>query len=152
MRCNSLVLWAVLSVSVLPAAAPAAAVTGWDRVSVGPMKTSFYIGSVTLKTETFVRQGSNLTTNYEARVFPWFFWSETGRISITLTDANLASMAQNETTEFASEAVNHRNKPRQVTGRTQPTDATSGKFKIRIMADGHELVFNGTYRFGDGPK
>ena len=130
----------------------AAAVTDWDHVSVGPMKTSFYIGSVTLKMETFVRQGANLTTNYEARVFPWFFWSETGRITITLTDANLASMAQNETTEFAGEAVNHRNKPRKVTGRTQPTDATSGKFKIRIMADGHELVFNGTYRFGDGPK
>ena len=134
----------------LRAAEPAAILTGWDRVTVAPMKTSIYVGSVTLTTETFVRSGSTLATNYVAKVWPWFFWGETGHITITLTDANLASMAKSETTEFTGEAFNHKNKPRKVTGRTQPKDAVSGKFKIRILADGYELIFNGAYQFGDG--
>ena len=133
----------------LSAAAPAAAVTGWDLVNIPPMKTSLLIGSVTLTTEPFVRSGSTLASTYQVKVWPWFFWSESGRITISLTDANLASMAKSETSEFTGEAANHRNKPRQVTGRTQPTDGSSGKFKIRIKADGYELVFNGTYRFGE---
>lgn len=135
----------------LPAADPAAILTGWDRVSIAPMKTSIYVGSVTLTTEPFVRHGSTLSSTYRAKLWPWFFWGETGRITITLTDANLASLARGETTEFTGEAFNHRNKPRQVTGRAQPADAASGKFKIRITADGHELIFNGTYRLGAGP-
>lgn len=136
----------------LRAAPPPAATTGWDRVLIPPMKTSSFFGSVTLITEPLVRQGSTLVTGYEARVWPWFFWSETGRITITLTDANLASMARSETTEFTGEASNHKKKPRQVTGRAVPTDAFSGKFKIRIMADGHEVIFNGGYRLESGAK
>jgi hypothetical protein len=149
-RLKLLLLLALGAMASLPAAEPAAAPTNWDRVSVAPMKTSIYVGSVTLTTEPFVRSGSTLSTSYTAKVWPWFFWGETGRITITLTDANLASMARSETTEFKGEAFNHKNKPRTVTGRTQPADAVSGKFKIRILADGYELVFNGNYRFGEG--
>jgi hypothetical protein len=123
----------------------------WDRVTVAPMKTSIYIGSVTLASEPFVRAGTTLTTRYEAKVWPWFFWSETGRITLSLTEANLAGLARGETIEFTGEAANHRNKPRPVTGRAQPQDAVSGQFKIRIAADGYTLVFNGAYRLGSGP-
>ena len=111
------------------------------------MKTSIYVGSVTLTTGVFERQGSTLGTTYAAKVFPWFFWGETGKIMITLTDTDLANLAKGEKAEFTGEAFNHKNKPRQVTGRAEPADATSGKFKVRIMADGVELIFNGTYQF-----
>jgi hypothetical protein len=129
-------------------AAPAPIATGWDRVSVAPMKTSIYVGSVTLTTTVFERQGSALVATYEAKVFPWFFWGETGRITITLSDASLASLAKGETTEFTGTASNHKGKPRTVSGRAQPADASSGKIKVRIGADGYELIFNSTYRFG----
>ena len=134
------------AVAPLPAAT-APILTGWDRISVAPMKTSIYVGSVTLTTGVFERQGSTLGTTYEAKVFPWFFWGETGKITITLADAELANLAKGEKAEFIGEAANHKNKPRKVTGFAQPADATSGKFKIRILADGHELIFNGTYQF-----
>ncbi len=145
-----LFLFLVLGVGRLGAAeAPVAPVlTGWDHITVAPMKTSIYVGSVALTTGIFVREGPTLTTTYEAKVFPWFFWGETGRITIHLTDANLASLAKGETTEFVGEAANHKNKPRTVTGRAQPSDAASGKIKVRIGADGYVLIFNSTYRFG----
>ena len=121
--------------------------TNWEHVQVAPMKTSIYVGSVRLTTGTFERQGSTLATVYEAKVVPWFFWGETGRITITLTDTDLAKMARGETADFTGEAFNHKNKPRHVTGRVEPATANSGKIKVRIMADGIELVFNSTYEF-----
>jgi hypothetical protein len=123
----------------------------WDRVTIGTMKTSIYVGSVTLTTAQFTRQDSTLSSTYEARVFPWFFWSETGRISITLTDAELARVARGETTDFTGEAHNHRDKPRRVTGRAYPAGVNTGKIKVRIHVDDIELIFNGTYAFGALP-
>jgi hypothetical protein len=122
--------------------------TQWDHVTVEPMKTSIYIGSVGLTTGVFKRHGSTLSTTYEAKVVPWFFWSESGSITITLTDADLAKLATGQTAEFRGDAVNEQNKPRPVTGRARPADGTSGKIKVRVMADGVELIFNGTYKFG----
>ncbi len=126
--------------------------TSWDRIVLPPMKTSIYVGSVTLTTEALVRSGSTLSSTYEAKVRPWFFWGETGKITITLSDAALASMSRGERAEFTGEATNHKKKPRTVTGYAQPTDASAGKIKVRIMADGIELIFNGTYKFESSGK
>jgi len=142
-------LWG--TVAALPAQT-APVLTSWDRVVIAPMKTSIYVGSVTLSTEVLVRSGSTLSTTYEAKVRPWFFWSETGQITITLTDAAQASLARGERAEFTGEATNQKKKSRAVTGYAQPVDSTSGKIKVRIMADGVELVFNGTYKFESSGK
>jgi len=141
--CLFLLLGAVAALPAQTAAAPAS----WDHIAIPPMKTSIYIGSVTLTTDVLVRSGSTLSSTYEAKVRPWFFWGETGKITITLTDAAQASMARGERAEFTGDATNHKNKPRPVTGYAEPADATSGKIKVRIMADGIELIFNGTYKF-----
>ncbi len=152
MRFLRLLLLSTLGAFVPLQAENAPILTGWDRISVAPMKTSIYVGSVTLTLGVFERQGSSLATTYAARVFPWFFWGETGRITITLSDADLARMARGETAEFSGDGVNQKNKPRKITGRAQPVDAISGKFKVRVMADGVELIFNSTYHFGGGVK
>ena len=116
------------------------------RVVVAPMKTSIYVGSVTLTTTDFLAQDEGFQATYEAKVRPWFFWSETGRITIRLPATELARLTQGHAIEFTGEATNHRNKPRTVTGRAQPAGANSGKIKVRIMADGIELIFNGSYQ------
>ncbi len=126
-----------------PADAPLPPAT---RAIVGPMKTSIYVGSVTLTTSEFVRSGDHLNATYEAKVWPWFFWSETGKISIALNDADNASVRRGETKDFTGEAFNQKNKPRKVTGRAQPADGSSGKIKVRISVDDVELIFNGTYK------
>ena len=119
----------------------------WDTVTVAPMKTSIYVGSVTLTTGEFKRDGDKFTTTYEAKVRPWFFWSETGRITITLSEAELLKLSRGERVEFTGAAANHKNKPRHVTGRAERINAATGNIKVRIGVDGAELVFNGTYRF-----
>jgi hypothetical protein len=116
------------------------------RVTVAPMKTSIYVGSVTLLTTDFAPQGEGFAATYEARVRPWFFWGETGKIYIKLPATDLTRLALGQTVEFTGDAANHKNKPRTVTGRAQPAGPTSGKIKVRIMADGIELIFNGGYQ------
>ncbi len=118
-----------------------------DRISVGPMKTSIYVGSVKLTTPAFKRDGVTLSTTYDARVTPWFFWNESGQITITLSESDFEALAKGQTVEFKGEGKNQKNKPRTITGRAQPTDEKSGKIKVRVKADGVELIFNGTYHF-----
>ncbi len=124
----------------------------WDAVVMAPVKTSIYVGSVTLITSEFHRDGDKFTATYEAKVWPWFFWNETGKITITLPYSDLAKLALGERVEFTGEAFNHKNKPRHVTGRAERTDPANGKIKVRIGVDDTELVFNTTYRFGNAVK
>lgn len=124
----------------------------WDSVTVEPMKTSIYVGSVTLTTGEFRRDGDKFSTTYDAKVRPWFFWGETGRITITLSQADLEKLARGERIEFTGEAFNHKNKPRKVTGRADRIDGATGKIKVRIGVDDTQLIFNGTYRFNNAVK
>lgn len=139
----------LLATALLPAAATPAA----GPVAIPPMKTSIYVGSVTLETTVFTREGAAYSATYEARVWPWFFWSETGRITILVPDTDLARLAAGETIEFAGDALNHKNKPRRVTGRAQPAapGRGEGRIKVRIGVDDTELIFNGAYRFEAAP-
>jgi hypothetical protein len=124
----------------------------WDSVTVEPVKTSIYVGNVRLTTGVFQRDGDTFATTYEAKVWPWFFWSETGRITITLPHANLEKLARGERVEFTGEALNHKNKPRHVTGYAERSAAATGKIKVRIGVDDTELIFNSTYRFNNVVK
>jgi len=124
----------------------------WDSVTVAPVKTSIYVGSVTLTTGEFRRDGDQYTATYAAKVWPWFFWNETGRITITLPQAELARLTRGERVEFTGEASNHKNKPRHVTGRADRIDAATGRIKVRVGVDDTELIFNSTYRFNNVVK
>ncbi len=124
----------------------------WDSVTVAPVKTSIYVGSVTLITGVFQREGDVFNTTYEAKVWPWFFWSESGRISITLPQSELLRLSRGERVEFKGEAFNQKNKPRHVTGHADRVDAATGKIKVRIGVDDTEIIFNGTYRFNNVVK
>lgn len=139
---RALILASLLAVSL--SAAPAR-----DRVTVPAMKTGIYVGSVTLVVEPFNRTGERYESTYEAKIWPWSFWNETGRITIAMPTADLDRLARGETVEFTGDASNHKGKPRRVTGRAQPDNDTSGRIKVRIHVDDVTLVFNGTYRFGN---
>lgn len=134
----------LLVFTVVAAAAEPAA---WDRVVLPPMKTSIHVGRVTLITGEFERNGAAWSSTYEAKVRPWFFWSESGTITIRVAEADLERLARGETVEFTGDALNHRNKPRKVTGRAQPESAAAGRIKVRIHVDDIELIFNGPYQF-----
>lgn len=134
--------------AVAPLQADTTQVVGdWDVVRVESVKTGIYVGSVTLTTSDFTRQGDQFTATYEAKVRPWFFWSETGKLTITLPLAEIARLNRGERVEFKGDATNHKNKPRHISGWAERHTEATGKIKVRIGVDDTEIVFNSTYRF-----
>jgi hypothetical protein len=149
---SKLCLLPMLAAAALAWADATRKVSNGDHVSVPAMRTSIYIGSVTLVPSVFSRHGDTYEATYEANVWPWIFWSEKGEVSIKVPETDLQRALKGETIEFSGGGYNQRSRHRTVTGRLQPHDATSGKIKIRISADGFTLVFNGTYRFDNAVK
>ena len=119
------------------------------RVVIAPTKTSIYIGTVSLTMPAFVRENGVYESSYAAKVFPYFFSNEQGRLGIALSNENLRKLERGEPVEFSGRAVNTAGEERRVEGKATPTDAASGKIKVRVFVSKRiELIFNTSYRFG----
>ena len=122
--------------------------TFYQRATVATAKTSIYIGNVKLSTEPFTRKGDVYSTTYVAKVFPLFFMSEAGRITITITDDDLRQLAAGERIYFNGAGFDTSEEPRKIEGHADPADERSGKIKVRVWVSKNiELIFNTTYRF-----
>lgn len=119
-------------------------------IDIATSSTSIYIGKVTLIVTRLVRSPSGYDATYKARVFPFFFENESGDFSITLSDDQLRQLERGERVQFTGRARNTSGDERRIDGHATPTDATSGKIKVRIYVSKRiVLVFNTTYRFAD---
>ena len=88
---------------------------------------------------------------YVAKVFPYFFYNENGRLWIHFPDEDLRRLEHGETVPFTGRALNDDGEERRVEGRIVPADASSGKIKVRVFVSKRiELIFNTTYRFSSG--
>ncbi|HVU33640.1 MAG TPA: hypothetical protein VHE61_09415 [Opitutaceae bacterium] len=142
------------ALAVMSAAAGARAEPAGDyaRVEVAPTKTSIYVGTVAMTMPTFVRRGNTYVAPYAARVFPFFFYSEKGSLTVDVTDAQLAGLAAGRPLDFTGHAVRSDGVERRVTGRATPHDPKSGTLKVRVYVSRRiDLVFNTTYRFEAEP-
>ncbi len=120
----------------------------YDRVEVAPAKTSIYVGNVALTMPAFTRSGGAYATSYVAKVFPYFFYNEQGRLTVEISDAQLRQLERGETIEFKGKAVRADGAERPIEGKATPADATQGKIKVRVFYSKRvELIFNTTYRF-----
>lgn len=122
----------------------------YARVEVEPTKTSIYIGSVAMTMPAFTRTADSYASSYVAKVFPFFFSNESGRLSVDISDDHLQRLARGEPIEFTGRAVNESGAERRIEGKATPADAASGKLKVRVFVSRRiELIFNTTYRFPD---
>lgn len=125
-----------------PASPPTAAVT------VENTRTSIYIGTVSLSMPSFRRSGVSYSSTYVTKVFPYFFYNESGSLQIDIPDADLARLAAGETITFTGNAQSTKGEPRRIEGRAVPHSPTEGKIKVRVFVTPKiELIFNTTYRF-----
>lgn len=130
------------------ARAEEAPLTRYAFVEIETAKTSIYIGSVTMTMPRFTRKDGAFSSTYHARVFPYFFSSEKGQLSINVSDDELRRLERGETVQFTGRAENTDGEERRIEGRAVPTDAVTGKIKVRVFVSKKiELIFNTTYRF-----
>lgn len=119
------------------------------RVDIAPTKTSIYIGTVSMTMPVFVRNPAGVyESTYTAKVFPYFFYNEKGRLSIDVSDDALRQLAAGQPIEFHGRGFSTANEERRIEGRAVPTDAHTGKIKVRVFVTKKiQLIFNTTYRF-----
>ena len=99
---------------------------------------------------TFARSGGGYEAPYVAKVFPYFFYNENGRLRVEISDDALHKLARGEPIEFKGCAVRDDGAERRVEGKATPTDGATGKIKVRVFYSKRiELIFNTTYRFPD---
>ena len=124
----------------------------YDRVDIASTKTSIYVGSVTMTMPTFERHGAIYEADYTAKVFPYFFYNEHGRLYIEVPDDVLRRLERGETVQFEGRGVTSSGTTRRVDGRAVPTNATTGSIKVRVYVTRKlQLVFNTTYKFVGKP-
>lgn len=154
-------LTASLVAEDVPAPAPATAIppaaspgSRYAEVTIEPAKTSIYIGTVRLSLLPFTRHDGVFTSEYAAKVFPFFFYSERGTISIEISDDQLRQLRNGAAVEFKGLARKSSGTPRRIEGRAVPdsSDPTRGKIKVLVgVGKRIELIFNSVYRFS-GPE
>jgi len=122
--------------------------TRFDRAEIAAAKTSIYIGSVTMTTPPFVRTAGVYEADYTAKVFPFLFSSEAGRLRINVSNDALHQLEAGEAIEFTGLAIRADGLERRVEGKATPVDPHSGRIKVRVFVSKRiELIFNTTYRF-----
>lgn len=152
MRCRVAIVALGVALATLACRLDAAEapLTRYSRVEVAPTKTSIYVGSVSMTMPTFSRTNGGYETTYAAKVFPYFFSNEKGRLRVEWSDDALRKLERGEVVEFKGLAVNEEGEERSVEGKVTPADANSGKLKVRVRVSKKiELIFNTTYRFPD---
>ncbi len=120
----------------------------YQAVEIPPVRTSIYIGRVTLTFAGLVRHHGTYTSEYSAKVFPYFFYNERGHLTITVTDEMLQRLAKGETVQFQGHGLSSDGEERHIEGKAMPVDALTGHIKVRVFVSKHiQLIFNTTYRF-----
>lgn len=120
----------------------------YERVEIAPTRTSIYVGIVSMTLPPMIRSGTRYSAAYVANVFPYFFYDEKGQLYVDITDAQLDDLAHGRPIEFSGLAIRDDGVERRITGKATPTDADSGKIKVRVFVSKRiDLIFNTTYRF-----
>ena len=121
-------------------------------VLIKPSSTSIYIGTVSMTMPPFVRRDAVYTSTYYARVFPYFFYNETGRISIVIPDPDLRRIDQGSPIDFTGSALSDTGERRRVEGRATPTGPTTGRIRVRVFVTRRiALTYETTYEL-KGPQ
>jgi hypothetical protein len=124
----------------------------YDHVVVESAKTSIYVGSVTMSFAPSARKSGGYESNYTAKVFPYFFMSEKGKVTLDVSDDMLRKLSRGEPVDFTGRAVSTNGEERRVEGRATPSDATAGKLKVHVYVSKRiDLIFNMPYRFSPPP-
>lgn len=144
-----LLLASLAPLAVLRASNAGRPLAAFQQVEVAPAKTSIYVGTVSMTMPPFTRTGEGYTSTYAAKVFPYFFYNESGTLRIEFTEAMLRQLERGEPVDFTGRAEKSTDRAeRRIEGRATPTDATSGKLKVRVFYSRRvALIFNTTYRF-----
>jgi hypothetical protein len=146
-----------VTLAFLLAAAPLRAdesLARFNVVDIKPAVVSIFIATVTMAMPPFVRKGATYSSTYSAKVFPYFFYNEKGRIWIVVPDDLLRRAAKGQPVDFIGHATSDSGDERRIEGHAVPTGPLSGKIRVRVFVTRRiSLDYDTTYVLrGETPR
>ncbi len=139
-------LAALAFLAALPARAADELPVRFNQVEIKPTTSSLFVATVTMTMPPFTRRDAVFSSTYSARVFPYFFWSESGRIWIEVPPEKLRRVAQGEAVDFTGHGVSSSGDLRKIEGHATPTGPSAGKIRVRVYVSKRlYLNFDTTY-------
>jgi len=118
----------------------------YNVVAVKPSSTSIYVGTVSMTIPPFVRKNVVFASTYSAKVFPYFFYNETGRIWIIIPEQDLHRIDLGKTIDFTGSALSDSGEKRKVEGWATPTGPMTGRLRVRVYVTRRiALTYETTY-------
>lgn len=101
----------------------------------------------TLTIAPLIRSGDMFAGDYQVKVSPFFFKSESGKLEIFVSEESLSRAKKGQPVEITGTALTHgENVKRKVNARAVPAGENHGELRVWFDADGREMVFLTSYR------
>lgn len=123
----------VLLALVAPLRGADGALDRFGIVAIKPATTSILVATITMSMPPFIRHGVVYSSTYSAKVFPYFFYNEKGRIWITVTEDDLRRSAAGKPVDFKGHALSDSGDERRVEGHAVATSPWGGKIRVRVF-------------------
>lgn len=105
----------------------------FNVVDIKPAVIPIIIATVTMTMPPFVRTKDTYASTYSAKVFPYFFYNEKGRIWIVVPEDLLRRAAKGQPVDFVGHALSDSGDERRVEGHAVPTGPWGGKIRVRVF-------------------
>jgi hypothetical protein len=117
----------------------------FSQVAIKPATAFIYVGTVTMTIPPFVRHNDVYSSTYTAWVFPYFY-SEKGRIWITVPDDALRRVANGQSVDFTGRAVSEDGEARKILGHASPGGTMGGNIQVRVFVTRRiSITYDTTY-------
>lgn len=122
--------------------------SGASRMVIQPSSASLAGGKARLTTTALHRKGAKYVGNYEIKVTPYFFKSESGTLSVAVTNASLSKLAAGSPVSFTGSAITsgtHERRGIMVKATPHGVGSPNGTLTIAIATENGELLFASSY-------
>ncbi len=124
----------------------------FNVVDIKPAVVSVFIATVTMTMPPFVRKNTVYSSTYTAKVFPYFFYNEKGRIWIVVPEDLLQRAAKGQPVDFVGHALSDAGEERRVEGHAVPMGPWGGKIRVRVFVTKRiSLNYDTTYVLKGSP-
>jgi hypothetical protein len=123
---------------------------GTRKLFIDPSSTSVALrGKASLVVSPLTHRNGNYAGDYQLKVRPYFFKSETGSLLLVASDDSVRKLEAGTPINFTGQAVTLKDgRTHVVLGRATPSSNDCGSVRFSIVTDDAKIVFNTSYHFG----
>jgi hypothetical protein len=118
------------------------------KLFIDPRSTSLLLGKASLIVSPLTHRNGNYVGDYQLKVRPYFFKSETGTLLLAASDDSVRKLQAGTAIDFTGKAVTRKDgKTHVVLGTATPLSGDRGSVTFSIITENGKMVFKTSYHF-----